>query len=372
FHSGAPTPVAVGYLEPPRPCGPHALPGRARVYVEARTLEATAWGLEARLPGRGRPWLLGAHWDRWPGGFQDDTLGVAQAIAAAVALARRGLEARVLVFPSEEHGAPGYAGWYWAWGSRFYSRQLAQAGLGGEYAGYINFDMAGSTPLVASGSPALLGALGPGGWRARPWECPECDSMQLAMLAGIPTLSIHTLWTPKAERVYHTSLDTPGAAEPGAARLAVRLAVEAALRGPQWRLMDCMVEGLLGHGPLEARRLAVLILQAARRAGWEALHPPLARAALRPIDYGSRRWGHGPLEAHWFPEASLLPRLRSDLRRGRDPGEVWVAGWEEPLYQTRASPRARACGLPCLAAQARGLLEEMAFRVEEAVRSVVA
>lgn len=371
FNVGAPTPIAVAYVDP-HSCATLKRAGRARLYIDARTVETVTWGLQARLPGRGRPWLFGAHWDRWPGGFQDDTLGVAQAIAAAVNAASRGLEAHVLVFPSEEHGSPGYAGWYWSWGSRFYSIQLKRSGLAGEYAGYINFDVAGSTPLIVSGSPQLLASLPPGGWKARPWECPECDSMQLAVHAGLPTLSIHTLWTPRAEAIYHTRLDTPERAEPGAARAAVNLAVRAALAGPRWECMEAMVTGLLGRGPLRARRLAALILQASKRVGWETLYPVLAREALRPIDYGSRRWSSGPLEAYWFPEASLLPRLLSDLRGGRDPGEVWVAGWEYPLYTTRPSPGSRPCSVECVMAQARSQIEALSERLEDALRSLLA
>jgi Iap family predicted aminopeptidase len=372
FHAGAPTPVLVGYLESSDACPRVAGGGRARVAVESRTVETVTWGLEVDLPGRGRPWLFTAHWDRWRGGFQDDTLGVAQAFTAAFRLASLGLRARVAVFPSEEHGAPGYAGWYWAWGSRRYAVELARSGLAESIAGAVNFDVAGTAPLIASGSPALLAALPPGGWRARPWECPECDSMQLALHAGIPTLSIHTLWSPRVLDFYHTSLDAPDAADPRAARLAVELAVRAALRGPRWECMEAAVRGLLAPGPLEARRLAVLVLQAARRVGWESLHPPLARAALRPIDYGDRRWSTGPLEAHWFPEASLLPRLRSGLARGQDPGEVWVAGWERLLYQTRPGPRGRPCSASCLSQQARQAIEELSVRVEEALRPLLA
>ena len=367
FHSGAPTPLLLAYLPGREACLRVAREGRARVYVDSRTVEARAWGVEVDFPGRGRPWLFTAHWDRWPGGFQDDTLGVAQALSAAARLAAGGLRARAVIFPSEEHGAPGYAGWYWAWGSRHYAGQLRHAGLEESLAGAVNFDVAGSRPLVASGSPALAASLPPGGWRARPWECPECDGLQLALHAGLPTLTIHTLWNPGVLEFYHTRLDTPQRADPGAARLAVELAVRAARRGPRWECMEAAVSGLLRPGPLQARRLAALILAAARRAGWERLYPRLSREALRPIDYGDRRWSTGPLEAHWFPEASLLPRLSGDTRGGRDPGEVWVAGWERPLYQTRAQPGGRPCSPGCLAGQARAALEELAERVEERV-----
>ncbi|GAB6148010.1 M28 family peptidase [Stetteria hydrogenophila] len=325
YWAGAPPPVPVVCVDE-ESASRIAGEGRARVWVEAGAVESQGVTLEADLGGSGPLVIVGAHHDKWEGGFLDNTLGVAQAVAAAGILAGRGVRVRLASFTAEEAGAPGFAGWYWSWGSRLYFRELARAGLSGEVAAYINFDLAAGG-LVLSGAPQLLASLeGLGGFRVRCCECPECDSFQAAAWAGIPTVSIHSLWSEGVREVYHTPDDEPGRVDWGSAWRAVELAVKAAesAASPRWGALARLYTGILGSGPLRARRILYLIEATAARAGWDRVYRALAPRFLRAVNWGSYRYSTGDLEAVWFPEAECARRIL----RGEEYDEVIVAGEE--------------------------------------------
>ena len=356
FWSGAPAPVPVACIDE------GSLPrilraGRARLWVSAGLREVDAESLEVTLSEGDSYIAYSAHMDRWPGGFSDDTLGVAQAIAAAVEAAGRAggrLGVRLLLFTAEEHGAPGPAGWYWAWGSRHYFRELEAAGLSDAVEALVNYDVA-SGPLRLSGSPQLLASLPRGGWSERCCECPECDSFQAAYWAGVPTVSIHSLWAGRVRRFYHTPDDTPSVVDWEEAWRAVRLGASLAGSEPHWGAFERFILERLGRGPLQARRLAHLIVATASRAGWPRVYRVLSRLALKAVHWGSYRWGEGDLEAAWFPEVEALRRGGYD--------EVVVAGEERPLYQGGPEGARR---------QAPWVLAETMGRVEEALRGLIA
>ncbi|MEB3859974.1 MAG: M28 family peptidase, partial [Desulfurococcales archaeon] len=316
--SGAPTPIPVIVV----PRGYYSMLGPGRevsVKTSASLEESVSYTLSLDIGGREPQVVVGAHFDRWFTGFQDDILGVAQAAVAASILSDLGYSVRLLVFSSEEHGAPGPAGWYWAWGSRFYAGQLVSSGLNCSFRVYVNFDVAGSGKLLISGSPQYVGL---SGFKERCCECPECDSFQLAS-AGVPTISIHSLWTEEIKELYHTPRDTPEAHDPGQAVAAVMESVRLVREGPRWEAFSARLASWLGRGPLLARRAYYVLEALSRRVGWETLYCEAARRFLKAVHYGSYRLEDSHLEAQWFPEVVAYKRLLGDARRGRAPREVW-------------------------------------------------
>ena len=369
FHAGAPMPVPVVVV--PKGYSRAALgAGRVSVSVDASVSEARDYILVA-FEGEPGP-LYGAHHDSWFHGFSDNVLGVAQAVSAFTVAVSRGRGAGLVVFAAEEHGAPGAASWYWAWGSRYYAGLLERSSLDPERLVYVNFDVAGlGGCLAVSGSPQLLGPALGAGLRLRRWECPECDSMSLA-LAGFATVSLHSLWCEGVREVYHTPLDTPERTPPEAAALAVEAALSASLSGPDWAAFRAMIEEVLGGGPALARSMLYRILSAAARAGWPRLYRELARRFLRPVHLGSYRYDTGDLEALWFPSVSAYRRLLEGLRGGRPPLEVWVAGEERLLYSVAYSPGAPTATRGSISWQLEFNLRRDLEELEEALRGLVA
>jgi len=367
FHAGSPMPLPV-VVVPEGYSRVAAGAGSVAVSVEGGVSEGRDYVLLA-FDGEPGP-IYGAHHDSWFHGFSDNVLGVAQAVAAFREAASRGRGAGLAVFPAEEHGAPGAASWYWAWGSRYYARLLEASEQSGVV--YVNFDVAGAGGCLAvSGSPQLVDAALSLGVRLRPWECPECDSMSLASI-GVPTVSLHSLWCEGVRRVYHTPLDTPDAVPPEAASLAVEAGLRASLGGARWASFRRMLESVLGGGPLLARQLLYQALSAASRAGWPALYRELARRFLKPVHIGSYRYDSGDLEALWFPSVEAYRRILRGLEEGRPPLEVWVSGEERLLYSAGYSPGAPTTGRASLARQLEANLLRDLEEMEEAVRAVIA
>lgn len=364
YYSGSPTPIPVVYVDRGYPGSLGG--GSARIYVRARTLESRCLTIQADLDGSGKLVIFGAHYDRWFKGFQDDIIGVVQAVLGAKAYNDAGGWSRLVLFSAEEHGAPGYASWYWSWGSRFYAEQLDRAGLMEQVGAYVNYDLSGLDDLIVSGSPQYVRSLG-GGVVERCCECPECDSLSFAV-RGAPTMSFHSLWSPGASRIYHTPSDSPDTLNLDKASLAVALAVKALSAGPIWREVESLVLGSLGRGPLMARKAAYMILAIAKRAGWEALYPRLAKEALKPMHYGSYRFDNGPLEAVWFPEVVAYRRVVQDLERGNPPREVWIAGEERLLYSVPTVGKGSANPL---AWQLSARLRELVERIEGVQRELI-
>ncbi len=369
FHAGAPMPVPIVVV----PGGYSSVAlraGRVSVSVEASVSEARDYILVV-FEGEPGP-LYGAHHDSWFHGFSDNVLGVAQAVSAFTLASSQGRGAGLVVFAAEEHGAPGAASWYWAWGSRYYAGVLERSDIDSESMVYVNFDVAGlGGCLAVSGSPQLIGPALEAGLRLRRWECPECDSMSLAM-AGFATLSLHSLWCEGVRGVYHTPLDTPERTPPEAAALAVKAALKASLSEPDWGAFRAMLEEALGSGPALARSMLYRILSAAARAGWPRLYRELARRFLKPVHLGSYRYDTGDLEALWFPSVAAYRRLLEGLRGGRPPLEVWVAGEERLLYSTAYSPGTPTAPRGSLSWQLEFNLRRDLEGLEEALRGLIA
>ncbi|MCE4616233.1 MAG: M28 family peptidase, partial [Aeropyrum sp.] len=320
---------------------------------------------------RGGPVIVGAHYDHWYTGFNDNILGVAQAIEAFQSLRREGKTVVLTIFGAEEHGMPGTSSWYWAAGSREYASLLSASKAVEDVELYINFDMAGLHCLKVSGAPQYALKLVSLGAEWRCCECPECDSIMMAW-AGVPTLSLHGLWCGGAAEIYHTPADTPDRASPATARRALRLAVMAALEGADWRLLTYHLREVLSSSGLRARKLLYIIEAMARRAGWGPLFRMMNQRLLSTIHYGSLRWESRELEAIYMPEAAIYTRLARDMERGSPPLEVVEVGVRErTLYSVASSPRAPHTPFPSLAMQHELLMKDLEARVEEIQRELI-
>lgn len=331
YDAGFPTPIPVVLVEEGYSS---RAGGRISINIEARVRESHGYIVEAGTLGKTDALtMVGAHHDKWFTGFSDDTVGIAQAMVTAGLLAERGLPARFVSFTAEEHGAPGFASWYWAWGSRLYAAGLSELGTQ-EGTVYVNFDMASLDELAFSGSPQYSVPL-----RERCCECPECDSFSFAS-EGFQTLSFHSFWEERTRRIYHTPMDLPGESSMETAAKAVELAVRSVTAGPRWSALEGFFRSVLGRAPLEGRAALYSIGSLARRAGWESLYPKLARSFLKAVHFSSPSSESHALEALWFPELTAYLKLREVLGRGGAPREVWVAGEERLLYAARRGDEA--------------------------------
>ncbi|MCS7106812.1 MAG: M28 family peptidase [Acidilobaceae archaeon] len=323
YYVGSPPPIPIVVVEE----GYSSRAGnRISMNIETRTKESRGYIVEAgTLDKADALVLVGAHHDKWYSGFNDNTIGLAQAIITAKHLMEKGVASRFVSFTAEEYGAPGYASWYWAWGSRVYAEGLAELEA---YQGtvYVNYDMAAVGELTFSGSPHYsIGS------RERCCECPECDSFSFAS-QGFQTLSLHGLWGEEVKRIYHTPMDLPETSNMESAAEAVELTIRSISTGPRWGIWENFIASVLGKAPLEARVILSSIDSIAKRTGWEHLYPLLARSFLKAVHFGSYFEESRRLEALWFPEIVAYVRLRAELERGRAPSEVWVAGEERLLY----------------------------------------
>ena len=337
FHAGSPTPIPVLFVDKEFVRRVKSS-STIRIFVSARSIRTSGIILEADEGEiEGRP-IFGAHYDRWFKGFQDDILGIAQAFLAWKGSVKKFGGGRLLLFSAEEHGTLGYAGWYWAWGSRWYVKQLLPSlieGLGP----YVNFDIAGSSPLKVSGSPQLICNIIEEDVEERCCECPECDSFSFAT-QGFETLSFHSLWNEKVREIYHTELDVKENANMEEASRAVLLSLKALEGKERWNCFSKRLKEWLGSSGILGRRALVVIESLAKRVGWKKVYSELSRRFLKAINYGDYRWSTGDLEAVWFPEAVIYRRILRDIERGeRPPLEVWVSGEERLLYTFWADPK---------------------------------
>ncbi|MEM1686070.1 MAG: M28 family peptidase [Acidilobaceae archaeon] len=360
YRVGSPTPIPIVIVERGY-SSKLSSNNRISLSIDSRVIESTGYTIEANIPSSSDDIILiGAHHDKWYSGFSDDIIGLAQAIITAKILSESKLTVRLLSFTAEEYGALGYASWYWAWGSRFYAKQLLDTDLIDKIRVYINYDMASLDPIIVSGSPQYADLVLA---EKRCCECPECDSFSLASI-GIPTLCIHSLWSRKSRSIYHTPYDTPDKSDLRLASEAVNKITKAILEGPKWDYMEKMIAETLGEGPLDARRIAYVILSLAKRVGWSRLYIELARVALKTIHYGSYRLDEVNLEAIWFPEVVVYVKLRNDIIKGIAPHEVWITGDEAILYTLRAA-NGKPIPVEALAQQYKFNIEHLWSKIED-------
>jgi len=330
YHAGQEAPIPVVWA----PLG-RAPEGRARLLVEARVEPRRgvnlAWGWGENPVLVAAPWK-GAGWAR----------SVAAAVAATRLLIDSGVDVALALFDAGRHGAPGPAGWHWAWGSRWHAQQLARSGALEGVRAYLSFDLAGGGPLTVSGAPQYeAGATGllvdagvPVGYGG--WECVFCDGYSLAS-AGVPGVSLHR-WDPWS----------PGGGDEGVPE-GVAALVGAVLGGADYGVLYDRLEEALSAN-LYARMILETIVRAAAREGWDRVYRVLGARWLRPYYLGDYRLDPpGRPGVCMFPESCVLG-MGVEGRRA-----VWVPGEERLLYV----PGGR------LGVQAASLMGELLWRVRE-------
>ncbi|NOZ89109.1 MAG: hypothetical protein GXO15_04205 [Crenarchaeota archaeon] len=314
---------------PPRPPLPDsvydAAPGSAAVFLTRRAarlaracgrlvvnldvvLDASYGYIVEGVEG-GEDVVFAAHHDHWLGGALDNLTGVLQAIAAAAWMRDRGVRAGFLSFTAEEFGARPLRGWYWAWGSRFYSETASWGG--GAPRLIVVFDTAVGD-VVSSGS-ALAGmcleAAGGPPYLGR--DDIDTDSFWFSS-SGVASIAVTSRRLPE---VYHSADDTPDRVDPVDALRAVRVVTDHL----PLRLEGC-VEEYFRHVMLRASRLPLprtrqevyRLYRAYQRRGVEAALA-LQEALSVPLEaVGESRWClclEEPPWLDWRPGARECPRL---------------------------------------------------------------
>ncbi len=154
--------------------------------------------------------LVTAHHDHWFTGYSDNLLGLEAMVQVAARLSESSIKElciEALSFTAEESGAPGYSGWYWMWGSRYYAGFAAETGAAGDIIAVINIDAASTIPLRVASNPMLhpvLHTVSSGRVSEISVDSPYFDSFSFS-IHGVPALTIHTL--PELTPNYHTTMD---------------------------------------------------------------------------------------------------------------------------------------------------------------------
>ncbi len=273
--------------------------GRLRVEVEAYLRQSTGYIVEAVEEDAEA--VFAAHHDHWLGGASDDLVGVLQALVAGSRLQRRGVKVGFISFTAEEFGASPLRDWYWAWGSRIYSRYLKL--LAGFKGVLVVFDTAVSD-AVAVGSPiAGLCMEAAGGPPYIGRDDVDTDSFWLSSL-GLASLAVVPARLPD---YYHSPADTPEKVNAGEA-FSIAVRVSDAL--PRLRLEACVREyfsrvlAKASRLPLPRMRQELYrVYQLSHRQGVEAALA--AQAALSvPVEAVDKE--------RWCLCLDEVPRLPSD------------------------------------------------------------
>ncbi len=185
-----------------------------RLYIKTKVVHSsTGYNVVSVYNGsRESEVILSAHHDHWLKGYSDDLIGLES--LARTALKLKNIDRRhtyiLISFTAEESGAPGYASWYWSWGSRKYlegrlvKRDLDRVVLA------VNIDAVFTTSLRASTNPFLwsvvkeLVDLGYVSINGVTVDQPIFDSYSFTTV-GVPALTLHTFNELKPN--YHTNLD---------------------------------------------------------------------------------------------------------------------------------------------------------------------
>jgi len=265
FTSGSPPPVPVvsvlysdvaGYID--------SGDLRVRLYVDAYTKHGLVGKIVvAGINGGGESEVhVTAHHDHWFAGFSDNLVGVEVLVQLAKRAENwRGSNIVLVSYTSEEIGAPNYASWYWAWGSRYYLRILRENSALDSITANVNIDAVYRQPLEIYANPSLKPCIDKvaGAYNAvyRGFDHMDFDSFSYT-LSGVPAMTITTLNTIKP--VYHSNADDGSTAEPGivekTAELAWRILVCLNAVKPSYKHLIDYVKGKLGDGiPLEGRVL---------------------------------------------------------------------------------------------------------------------
>lgn len=303
------------------------------VYLEARVDLSFSTGyivealIEPRRSGkRSGYWevMVTCHHDYWLTGANDNLAGVAAAILLAQRYKKEVEGAGVLRFVSftaEEFGDPILPSWYWAYGSRWYSRLLHEANVLEDIVALLNIDVAAvSNPLIYA-TPELRTLLREEGLKVVGYDHSYTDSYSFAEY-GLPRATAMNLeeWAP----LYHTDMDTPDKLDfEGLLRInkaymkVLRVVAEKGFEALDYReyaltVLDKAEKG----GPLllsKAYKLAIETDKALKRNDYRALakaYRRLSSMGLRAVFDGDYRFSEGGFTVDLFPQLRVLDDYR--------------------------------------------------------------
>lgn len=299
-----------------------------RVLADTRVSHgATGYIVEARLDGRREEAVLATgHHDHWLSGAHDNLVSVAF-LALALKEACRSGARRTLVavsFTAEESGAPGFAGWYWAYGSRVYVTELAETGRIDDVLAVVNVDTPArgklhlaSTPELRASAAKLVPPKIDGVEVVFEEDNPYMDSISFST-AGVPSLSIHSL--DHFHQDYHTDADDLGLMQPAFIDAAYRvyrrllshlLSSEAPIDYGE-AARSLYMELAKGSYPLEVLSAAYRLhrLIATRPEAGARAFRELLRAHYRPYLDGDYKHGTASFKAALFPQLLVFRDLR--------------------------------------------------------------
>ncbi len=202
----------------------------SRVDVHVKTIKrlSTGYIVDAVLGELPRVAVV-VHHDRWLAGFRDDAIGVLTALKLADYSSKLGIPLRLISFTAEEYGDPSESSFYWAYGSREYSKLIE----GLDLAFIVDTAFTEPVEVDAVGIDLARDALEYVDTRYPGLGVGYTDGISLVR-RGIPSVVLHNIQEIKP--YYHTDIDTyPGREVDGfierLARSVARLVVRAGSEG---------------------------------------------------------------------------------------------------------------------------------------------
>lgn len=294
--------------------------------------------------------ILSAHHDHWFKGYSDDLIGLES--LARTALKLKNIDRRhtyiLISFTAEELGAPGYASWYWSWGSRKYLEgRLVKKDLD-KIVLAVNVDAVFTTPMRASINPFLwslvkelvdLGYVSISGVTV---DQPIFDSYSFTAI-GVPALTLHTFNELKPN--YHTNLDD-GREWPSNLVEKVVEAIDSLLKivnsyniNELYRLdVSTFINDLSSDAPVETLILLMKLKELKHFEGKVVVNAFVREFTKNFIKASSDHRLGGRTLSSIAPEVYLLSELIKEVREGLV-GEIDVSiiGADEALFNAYVS-----------------------------------
>lgn len=321
--------------------------GALRLYIKTRVVHSsTGYNVVSVYNGSlESEVILSAHHDHWLKGYSDDLIGLES--LAKVALKLKNIDRKhtyiLISFTAEESGAPGYASWYWSWGSRKYlegrlvKRDLDKIALA------VNIDAVFTTPLRASINPFIwnvikklvdLSYISIDGATV---DQPMFDSYSFTTV-GVPALTLHTFNELKPN--YHTNLDDGREWPPNLVEKVVE-AISSLLKtvdsyntNELYKLdVSTFINDLLSDAPVETLILLMKLRELKNLEGKVAIDRFVRDFTKNFIKASSDCRLGGRTLSSITPEIYLLSELIKEVREGLvGEIEVSVIGAEEVLF----------------------------------------
>lgn len=226
FNHGSPPPIPVvsitreDYMKIKRVIEKNSYSQKIKLYINAYTKhDLRSKAIIVGINGSGEKEIhVTAHHDHWFTGFSDNLVGI-ESLYQIMRKARnwRGHNIVLISFSSEEIGAPYYASWYWAWGSRYYVRILYEKGDIEKIIANINIDAIYKYPLEIYGNPSLKKCIEKIRSKRSDIvyygvEHMDFDSFSYT-IHGVPSLTITTINT--INPIYHSTIDNGSSIDKG-------------------------------------------------------------------------------------------------------------------------------------------------------------